>query len=131
MNEKDVKQAAVPVKTEPEPEKMSFGEIDEAMKETEAKIATTAPEKKQPEKPVTPVTPAQEVKKPAKTGVVVNCTKLRIRKQPTLKAAIVAEIPVGTEVQIFDEQSTRDFYRVRTAKGTYGFCVNEFIDIKA
>lgn len=65
-----------------------------------------------------------------RTGVVVDCVKLNVRKRPSSDAAILAEIPVGTKVQIFDKESTKDFHHVCTATGIDGFCMKKFIKIK-
>lgn len=64
-----------------------------------------------------------------RTGVVVDCVKLNVRKSPAADATILAEIPVGTKVQIFDEESTKDFHHVCTATGIDGFCMKKFIFI--
>lgn len=65
-----------------------------------------------------------------RTGVVTDCVKLNIRKRPSSDADILTEIPVGTKVQIFDKESTKDFYHVCTATGIDGFCMKKFIKIK-
>ena len=65
-----------------------------------------------------------------RTGVVVDCVKLNVRKRPSYDAAIVTEIPAGIKVQIIDEESTKDFYHVCTATGIEGFCMKKFIEIK-
>lgn len=65
-----------------------------------------------------------------RTGVVTDCVKLNIRKRPSSDAAILTEIPVGTKVQIFDKESTKDFHHVCTATGIDGFCMKKFIKIK-
>ena len=65
-----------------------------------------------------------------RTGVVTDCVKLNIRKSPASDATILAEIPVGTKVQIFDKESTKDFHHVCTATGIDGFCMKKFIKIK-
>lgn len=63
----------------------------------------------------------------SRTGVVFDCAKLNVRKSPASDAAILAEIPVGTKVQIFDKESTKDFHHVCTATGIDGFCMKKFI----
>lgn len=65
-----------------------------------------------------------------RNGVVIDCVKLNVRKSPASDAAIVTEIPAGTKVQIFDEESTKDFYHVCTATGIDGFCMKKFIKVK-
>ena len=65
-----------------------------------------------------------------RNGVVVDCVKLNVRKSPAADATILAEIPVGTKVQIIDKESTKDFYHVCTATGIDGFCMKKFIKVK-
>lgn len=65
-----------------------------------------------------------------RNGVVIDCAKLNVRKSPAADAAILTEIPVGTKVQIFDKESTKDFHHVCTATGIDGFCMKKFIKIK-
>lgn len=65
-----------------------------------------------------------------RTGVVIDCVKLNVRKSPATDANILAEIPVGTKVQIIDKESTKDFYHVCTATGIDGFCMKKFIKVK-
>ena len=65
-----------------------------------------------------------------RNGVVVDCVKLNVRKSPAEDATILAEIPVGTKVQIIDKESTKDFYHVCTATGIDGFCMKKFIKFK-
>lgn len=65
-----------------------------------------------------------------RNGAVVDCVKLNVRKSPAADATILAEIPVGTKVQIIDKESTKDFYHVCTATGIDGFCMKKFIKIK-
>lgn len=65
-----------------------------------------------------------------RNGVVVDCVKLNVRKSPADDATILAEIPVGTKVQIIDKESTKDFYHVCTATGINGFCMKKFIKVK-
>ena len=65
-----------------------------------------------------------------RTGVVVDCIKLNVRKSPAADANILAEIPVGTKVQIIDKESTKDFHYVCTETGIDGFCMKKFIKVK-
>lgn len=65
-----------------------------------------------------------------RNGVVVDCVKLNVRKSPAADATILAEIPVGTNVQIIDKESTKDFHHVCTATGIDGFCMKKFIKVK-
>lgn len=65
-----------------------------------------------------------------RNGIVVDCVKLNVRKSPSADATVITEIPVGTKVQIIDEESTKDFHHVCTATGIDGFCMKKFIKVK-
>lgn len=71
------------------------------------------------------VEPVVEVK-----GVVVNCGKLNVRKQPDSNADVVTAIPVGIEVSIDMDASTKDYYKVNVGADIVGFCVKDYITIK-
>ena len=68
------------------------------------------------------------VEKP-KIGVVVDCTKLNVRKKPHANATIVTVITCETELEIIEAESTKDFYKICTAAGVEGFCMKRFISI--
>ena len=77
----------------------------------------------------TPVVEPEVVKEPT-LGTVVDCDKLRVRKQPNAMADVLCEIKDGSEVMIDEEESTDNFYKVCTETGVEGFCMKQFIDIK-
>lgn len=62
-----------------------------------------------------------------KTGRVFSCAKLNVRKAPHFEADVVCEIPVNTEVEINEAESTNDFYKICTASGIEGFCMKSYI----
>lgn len=64
------------------------------------------------------------------TGVVDNCDKLNVRRNPTLSATPLAVINKGDEVQIDAANSTDEWYKVCTANGVEGYCMKKFITIK-
>ena len=69
-------------------------------------------------------------KKESKVGVVENCTKLNLRKEPvkdTDGKNIITELIAGTAVVIDDEKSTDEFFNVTTEDGTEGYCMKQFI----
>lgn len=65
-----------------------------------------------------------------KIGIVTNCVRLNVRKEPKTDAAIVCEIDNKTEVEIYENESTREFYKVCMASGIEGFCMKKYITIK-
>lgn len=62
-----------------------------------------------------------------KAGRVFNCARLNVREAPKPKANVVCEISCNTEVEIDEDESTDDFYKIRTASGIEGFCMKTFI----
>lgn len=63
-------------------------------------------------------------------GVVTDCVKLNVRKEPSLDAPILRTILLATEVVINEEESTEDFYKVYV-EGLSGFCLKAKINIIA
>lgn len=73
----------------------------------------------------------EEVVEPvAVVGVVIDCQKLNMRKEPSSDAEVIGTIAVGSEVSIDEAASTEDFYKVCTAAGAEGFCMKKFISVK-
>lgn len=62
-----------------------------------------------------------------KKGVVI-CQSLNMRKAPTLDSAILRILTKDTEIKILDDVDDA-WYKVRTGKGTIGFCMKEFIKL--
>lgn len=65
-----------------------------------------------------------------KHGIVTDCNRLNVRKEPDAKAEIAIVIDAATDLTIFEEESTEDFYKVRTADGVEGYCMKRFVTIK-
>lgn len=66
-------------------------------------------------------------------GVVENCGQLRIRKEPDKEADVIAIIPVGTIIELLDNDAINGFYAVhtKTKDGIEfdGYCMKDFIGI--
>lgn len=82
------------------------------------------------------VEPTVEVEEPVtaiKTiyGVVNGCNLLRVRKTPSTDAEVLCEIDVNSKVEVNEEKSTVDFYKVCTEAGIEGFCMKKFIKIES
>lgn len=66
-------------------------------------------------------------------GVVSNCTALRVRAEGNTDATVVGILTVGDEVEIIEESSTEEFYKIyreHEVGVTVGFCMKKFITIK-
>ena len=92
-------------------------------------------------KPVEPVEPAVEVKMVEETintvtipktinGVVANCTKLNIRKDPSVHAEILGVVNVDSEMKIDMDKSNDKWFYVSTAVGIDGYCMRDFVNAK-
>lgn len=71
--------------------------------------------------------PEPEVVETLKIGRVFGCSRLNVRKAPKFDADVVCEIPVNTEVEIDEDESKGDFYKIYTASGIEGFCMKSYI----
>ena len=67
--------------------------------------------------------------KPTVTGVVVNCERLNVRRNPRKDAPIVCAIDKNSEVEIDEDGSNQYFYKICTASGVEGFCVKDYISV--
>ena len=70
-----------------------------------------------------------EVEAPKNLGKVIDCVKLNVREEPSAKASVVFEIPVGSTVFIDETCSTDEFYKICTEHGVEGYCMKKFIEI--
>lgn len=75
------------------------------------------------------IEPIEEVK--TYTGVVYNCEKLNIRRSASKHSDVVAVVDAGSELLIDSVRSTHDFYKICTASGIEGYCMSEFVFVKA
>lgn len=60
-------------------------------------------------------------------GVVTDCLKLNVRKQPSKDAEVLKIIDALTEVVILKE--VNDFYEVALKTGESGYCMKKYIAI--
>lgn len=67
----------------------------------------------------------EELKPEVKTGKVVNCQLLNVRKRPKRDAEILRVIAKDDEVEILNNAG--EFLRVKLSDGTYGFCMRMYI----
>ena len=67
----------------------------------------------------------EALKPEVKTGKVVNCQLLNVRKRPKRDAEILRVIEKDDEVEILNNAG--EFLRVKLSDGTYGFCMSTYI----
>lgn len=73
----------------------------------------------------TPEPPAEPIE-----GYVTDCLKLNIRKEPSLQADILCEVPVAAKLLIAPDTSTEEWFNVVTESGVDGFCMKKYVNIK-
>ena len=73
--------------------------------------------------------PETEQKSEFIVGIVIDCSRLRVRSYPELDANVICEIDAGAQVVIDNAESTEDFYKVCTETGIDGYCMQKFIKI--
>lgn len=84
--------------------------------------------------PITVETPAESepvVEVPRKLGRVFGCSRLNVRRAPKPRAEVICEIDCDSEVEIDEENSTVDFYKICTASGIEGYCVKTYINMNS
>lgn len=64
-----------------------------------------------------------------KDGIVTDCIKLNVRKEPSVTADIVCEINASTKLAVYEDESTEDFYKICTFSGIEGYCMRKFITV--
>ena len=72
----------------------------------------------------------EPVQKPT-VGVVTDCARLNVRKEPHADAEVAFVIDASTELMVYVEESTEDFYKICTAAGTEGYCMKRYITLMA
>lgn len=62
-------------------------------------------------------------------GIVTDCLRAAIYKEPRANSKVVKVVTLLTKVTVDMEQSTDDFYRISTSKGVQGYCMKKFIAV--
>ena len=63
-------------------------------------------------------------------GVVTDCMRLYVRKEPSADEEVVTVIDCPSKVMVDIDASTDEFYKVCTASGAEGFCMRKYIALK-
>ena len=72
-----------------------------------------------------------EAKPEPTIGSVVDCIMLNVRKEPSIESEILCEISWSTELMVYEDESTDEFYKICTASGIEGYCMKKFISINS
>lgn len=76
----------------------------------------------------------KELVKPVITsvkGVVTGCDMLNVRSKPDKESDVVSMLQRDVEIEIVDTNASDDFYKVVTEIGIEGYCMKDFIAIRA
>lgn len=65
----------------------------------------------------------------SKQGVVTDCLKLNVRKEPDSEAEVIGQITAATKLEVYENESTDEFYKICTYSGIEGYCMKKFISI--
>ena len=104
-------------KTKPEPEEKPVVQEAEPVIDGQTVI---------PEVTTPPEAEARATKLP---GIVCNCDRLNVRKEPNKMADVIAVLEVGSEVRLVSEKPVNGFYNVIAADGREGYCMCDYIRI--
>lgn len=72
--------------------------------------------------------PKNEESKPV-IGIVTDCVRLNVRKDPNRSSEVLGVITAETELIIIEEESTDEFYKICTSAGLEGYCMKSFVTI--
>lgn len=64
------------------------------------------------------------------SGVVTDCLRLNIRKEPSSNGEVLAVIDALSEVMVDTGGSSDGFYKICTAAGIEGFCMKKYIALR-
>lgn len=62
-------------------------------------------------------------------GVVTNCNWCSVYAYPQIGSEIICRIPGLSEVEIDEDESTDDFYKIYTETSIEGFCAKKYIAV--
>ena len=70
----------------------------------------------------------EEIKRTVK-GKVIDCTRLNVRRRPNMDSEVNCIIDVDSIVEINENKSNDEWYRVTTDNGVYGYCMKQYISL--
>lgn len=63
-------------------------------------------------------------------GIVTDCHRLNVREKPMKDSSVVTIVNEYDELVINFNNSTDEWYAVRTTSGAEGFCMKKFVTIQ-
>lgn len=70
----------------------------------------------------------EEIKRTVK-GKVIDCTRLNVRRRSNMDSEVNCIIDVDSIVEINENKSNDEWYRVTTDNGVYGYCMKQYISL--
>lgn len=68
-------------------------------------------------------------KKPLR-GITTKTFLLNVRKEPNIDSEIIYRLDYSSLVMIDEENSTDEWYKIRTLNNIEGYCMKEYITLK-
>lgn len=63
----------------------------------------------------------------AVSGKVTGCYRLNVRSAPNTSADVLEVIWNGSSLEIYENDSNSEWYKVRTETGVEGFCMKQYV----
>lgn len=63
------------------------------------------------------------------TGVIVNCNLVYIRGDSSKKSDILGILSRGDKIKVYFDESTKDFYKIKSLTDIVGYCMKDYIKI--
>ena len=105
--------------------------IDETFNDLESSIEKDAELEFYEDDEVTEEVPDVNEAYTDKISGYVNCTRLNVRKDPSVSVGnVIGKLNEDDEVSIDLSNSYDIWYKISTASGIEGYCLKEFIDLK-
>ena len=106
----------------PEPEQLKEETVEEVIESVEE----TVEEVTEVEDTVEEITEAEEETTEVTFGKV-NCSKLNVRKEPSIHSNPLCIVEYGTRMEI--SEFNGEWVKILTPDGVSGYCMREFIDL--
>lgn len=65
------------------------------------------------------------------TGVVTDCFRLNVRKEPNKNADVVTIVDIAAQLKVDEKKSTDNWYYILDSHGNSGYCMKQYISIKS
>ena len=111
----------------PEPEQVKEETVEKVIEPVEETVEEVIePAEETVEEAVEEVTEVEE--KPTEVAFgKVNCSKLNVRKEPSINSVPLCIIEHGTRMEI--SEFNGEWVKILTSDGVSGYCMREFIDL--